>query len=282
MKIAIYGPGLMGGSLAYDFSSAGHTVTGIGRNEKKLICLKKKKIISRCFLDTDDKREIDVDVVFICLPVAETVPGLKKIYDRTKEDVIFCDIASVKKEILDDAEAFISRQRVKKCFIGLHPMAGNEKSGFDSAVKGLYRNAPCFIVKSKYSTPGEIKKTTGLMKGIGCRMIPADRAEHDRMVSVVSHIPHILSFGYTSFYNDKLRINKSLSEITAGSFKDMTRVSREPSMNWAEILHSNRNSVRENLKILLSGIKKIYTALESRKRLENIIKNAKLDSPQGK
>lgn len=137
-------------------------------------------------------------------------------------------------------------------FIGSHPMAGSEKQGMEHASGDLFRDATCILTNDEHVHEDVLLLLQRFWERVGCHCIRMKAADHDSSVARISHIPHALSALCVHSALDGGDV-KLLGLVSAGGFRDTTRVSMgEPSM-WAEILEENAPAVLERLDEALSS-----------------------------
>lgn len=138
-------------------------------------------------------------------------------------------------------------------FIGSHPMAGSEKQGMEHASGDLFRDATCILTNDEHVHEDVLLLLQRFWERVGCHCIRMKAADHDSSVARISHIPHALSALCVHSALDGGDV-KLLGLVSAGGFRDTTRVSMgEPSM-WAEILEENAPAVLERLDEALSQL----------------------------
>ncbi len=237
-KIAILGVGFMGGSLALalknEFSAI--EVSGYARSKMAYQKLKKLKILDRVDLNLEECVK-DADLVAMAMPVEVIEEYFKKMKNFLKKGAIVFDLGSSKKIIEKSAKKYLP-QRVE--FVGCHPLCGSEKSGAQFSNPKLYQGELCLITSS--SRKKAVRKIKQLWQSLGSRVEFVDSEFHDKVLSFVSHLPHLISFSLTH------SVPKDYLKFSSKSFKDLTRISKSPSCVWAEIFLSNRANILIDLK----------------------------------
>ncbi len=249
-KISIIGVGLIGGSLGLALKKMDRKseITGIGRHLNKL--KRAKKIGALDKYTTDFKKGVkDADLVILAVPVSLIPLLVKKLIPHFKDGCIVFDVGSVKKIIVEKIENMFSALSKKSLFfIGVHPMAGSEKTGVENARRDLFDNAACIITP----TAGTDKNALGVVKNIwnalGSRLFLMSPREHDFIVGFTSHLPHIIANCLVKEVGALAGKDKRIKKILAGSFRDMTRIADSDEEIWADICVSNQIAVVESLK----------------------------------
>ena len=251
-KVAIIGLGFMGGSLALALKKAFPKVklSGYARSAKSYNKLKKLHIVNKL---SRDIREVvkDADIVVLALPIYPIIDSFKAIKSSLKKGAIVIDLGSTKKVIEDKAKKILPKG-VR--FVGCHPLCGSEKSGAQYSQKDLYKNALC-VVTSSSKNPA-LTTVKSLWKKLGSRTIVMSPSRHDELVSIISHLPHCISFSLVQ------TVPKSAMKYVGGSYKDLTRISDSPAGVWADIFLSNKKNVIKDIKKFTNELKKCALLIE--------------------
>lgn len=242
-KIAIYGVGLIGGSLALCFrGKPGFTVTGHSPNPASAEKYVKRGVVDRATTDFAEAAE-DADFIFLCVPVGKLEEYLIRLYELPlKEGCIITDVGSTKQGIVACADR-LAGKRKGPVFIGGHPMAGKEKSGVEAATGHLFENAFYVLTPGRSATEEDIRRLAGLLELTRAQIVRLDAATHDRIVGAISHLPHIIAaalVNQVARYNDE---NDMYQLLAAGGFRDITRIASSDPVIWRDILLANREVV---------------------------------------
>ncbi len=264
-KIAIIGVGLMGGSLARALRRfcPGITVWGWARSKKSYLRIKKAKVVHR--LSTDLAAVLkNADAVVLGLPVGIIISTLKTITPYLKKGAVVFDLGSSKKEIAAAAKRHLP---AAVRFVGCHPLCGSEKSGVEYSRGDLYQGALCIITASAHTAAA--RSVEQLFRAFGARVAYMSPDHHDKVLSTVSHLPHLISFSLTEL------VPRAWKVFAANSFKDLTRISNSPPELWADIFISNKGNILRDINRFI-GILKCYQK-KDKKTLIDLIKavNAK-------
>ncbi|MGB0561609.1 MAG: prephenate/arogenate dehydrogenase [Spirulinaceae cyanobacterium] len=216
-RIGIVGLGLIGGSLGLDLRAQGHEVLGIAR--RRATC---DRALKRGIADhsaTDLTLLSEVDLIFLCTPIAAILPTLEQIIPHLHPDTIITDVASVKTPIVTAATT------LWPYFLGGHPMAGTEQQGVEAAQRDLFQNAP-YVLTPTAATPAEIIATlTPLIGQLQARCYHCSPAAHDRAVASISHLPVMLSASLIACQDTLDAETLPLAQALASSgFRDTSRV----------------------------------------------------------
>jgi len=259
-NITIIGLGLIGGSLALSLKKINDNfmITGFDNVPETMDMAIYRKLIDRAALDYADSVK-DADLVVIATPVRLIVEIANKIKDFLKPGAIITDVGSAKENIVDNMAQILPKDVI---FIGGHPMAGSENEGVLSARHDLFVNA--FYVL----TPTDSTKTEALLAlhtlftKTGAKVITISAAEHDKIVSLISHLPHILSTNLVALVNDREKQLNNLFKLCAGGFRDMTRIAVSNPKMWLDISMENKKEIINALNSYISYLNKFRENLE--------------------
>lgn len=271
-KISIIGVGFMGGSLALALRKKFPSISvwGYARSKKSRNKLRSLKLLNGVSLELKQVVQ-DSDMVILSLPVKGIIEYFEKINPFLKKGSIVIDLGSSKKEIEVKAKTMLSKN---VDFVGCHPLCGSQKSGAEFSQVGLYKGANCFI--TSLSTKKSTTIVKNMWKALGSKVIFITADNHDKLVSSVSHLSHIISFALTQFIpNNYLRFAPS-------SLKDLTRISNSPVSVWTDIFLSNSKNILKDVKKFVKTLKEYETLLEKgdRAKISNLI--SKVNAKQKK
>lgn len=253
MKIGIVGLGLIGASMAKALSGAGHTVLG---DDIDADVLKRAVLTEAISTRLDDINARTLDMLLISVYPADTVKYLSVYAPLLKDGAVLADLCGIKREIVAEMKR-LKNQYPAIEFIGLHPMAGKEYSGFKYSSPLLFENASLLAVP--VDMPLEVlAKVKQAMLEIGFKgMVITTAEEHDKIISYTSQLAHIVSSSYV-----QNEMAKSIYGFTAGSFRDMTRVARLNPVMWTQLLMQNRDMLSLELSDLIQNLTEFKDALD--------------------
>lgn len=254
MKIGIVGLGLIGASMAKALSGAGHTVLG---DDIDADVLKRAVLTEAISARLDDINAKTLDMLLISVYPADTVKYLSVYAPLLKDGAVLADLCGIKREIVAEMKR-LKNQYPAIEFIGLHPMAGKEYSGFKYSSPLLFENASLLAVP--VDMPLEVlAKVKQAMLEIGFKgMVITTAEEHDKIISYTSQLAHIVSSSYV-----QNEMAKSIYGFTAGSFRDMTRVARLNPVMWTQLLMQNRDMLSLELSDLIGHLTEFKEALDT-------------------
>ncbi|MCD7904420.1 MAG: prephenate dehydrogenase [Clostridiales bacterium] len=272
MKTAgILGFGLIGGSIALALKNRlNMNIKAYSRSEKPLKEAYEQGILSEYSL-TDLSVFKDCDIIFVCTPVGKICGYVEELAPVIKKDCIITDVGSTKGEIfkrLSETEGIN--------YIGAHPMAGSEKTGYGAAKEDLYENAFYILTPSKNTDSGLVDKYTELVKGIGAIPVVLDPYKHDHVVAAVSHLPHIIAVALVNTV-ESLDDDGYMHTLAAGGFRDITRIASSGAEMWSSICSENKKEILTVLDSFKESTEALKDALETENygEIANLFKNAK-------
>lgn len=268
-KIAILGVGFMGGSLALALRKKfpAKTVWGYARSSKSFTKLKKLKVVDKLSQDLE-KVIKDADMVVMALPVGVIIDYFKRISPFLKKGAIVFDLGSSKVAIHRGANKYLPK-RVN--FVGCHPLCGSEKSGAQFASGRLYEDCLCLITSGANKVRNTVKK---MWQVLGVKVVFMSPQRHDKILSSVSHLPHLISFAFAD------SVPKSYAKFAPASFKDLTRISVSPAFVWAEIFISNKKNVLADAHKFAKNLKRFEDLLKKNDKKAIIELIDKINSKQ--
>jgi len=259
-KITIIGLGLIGGSLARALRERMgiSDITAVGRNMQPLQQAVLDGTISRCFNDLNEY-VYNSDIVFICTPVKKALDYIDSLAGKIKPGCIITDVGSTKSEIVE----YINKMEQPPCFIGGHPMAGTEKTGYAAGFSHLFENAYYILTPAKSTTCDAVDTLTAIIKGIGGIPVLLDCEEHDRVTGCISHIPHIIASALVNMVKEQDSPDKKMQMLAAGGFKDITRIASSSPEMWENIVMSNKKQIGGILDVYVELIEKFKRYMEN-------------------
>jgi prephenate dehydrogenase len=254
-KMVVAGVGLIGGSLAFDMRRRGLVgeIVGYGRSEGNLRKAKRRRIIDSYFL-----READlpagVDFIVLGTPVSSIVPLTAAFLPRIARGCIITDVGSVKAEIVKGMEKLLP---AGIHFVGAHPIAGSERWGAGAAVEDLFVDHRCILTPTGKTNRRALTKMITLWKKLGARVEIMDAEVHDRVLGLVSHLPHVAAYALVNTLDETKLDGVDLKTFCAGGFKDITRIASSRPELWRDICLLNRKPVSKTLGNYIRNLEKM-------------------------
>jgi prephenate dehydrogenase len=254
-RVTIVGPGLLGGSLALALKArtSAHVAVWARRAESV-------DEISRTgcadVATTDLTAAVKgADVVVLATPVEAMSTLATQIAPTLNPGALVVDVGSVKTSVVETlAPIFATHGR----FIGCHPMAGSEQSGFAAARADLFEGSVCILTPDATTPRDAMTDATSFWESVGCSVRTLAPAEHDEIVAWISHLPHLLAAALVQTIADR---NPAAFDFSGPGFRDTTRVASGPPEMWTGILGQNRTAVREAVDGLIEKLRALSKLL---------------------
>ena len=254
-KIAIIGVGLIGGSIGLAARKKGVAgrVTGIFRRTSTMAKALRVKAVDGVSMDIA-KGVKDADLVIIATPVSLIPVMARRAAPFMKKGAILTVAGSVKGFVVKEVSKAIPKS-VK--FVGSHPMAGSEKTSVESARADLFRGAFTILTKTAGTDIAALNKVKKFWSALGSKVVVMSPEEHDRIVALVSHLPHVAAQELCLAQD-----GKSLA-YAAGGFRDTTRIASSDPDIWLDIFRTNRLEVAKALDAFIGELKAFKAYLEA-------------------
>jgi prephenate dehydrogenase len=269
-RLAIIGPGLLGGSMAMAVRSRQPaTRISIWARRKEAV----DEITARGIADvasTDLQQVVDgADMVVFCVPIGAMAPIAEQIAPMLSMDALVTDVGSVKEPVVESlSRIFKGRAR----FVGSHPMAGSEQTGIEAAQACLFEGAVCIITPGGDSDPADVEAVKRFWELIGGVARVLDPAAHDEMVALVSHLPHIAA---AALVNLVCAQNANALNFCGPGFRDTTRVASGSPGMWTEILGGNRVQVKKSLEVMIDQLREVVSMMDDDAKMQRFLAEAK-------
>jgi prephenate dehydrogenase len=257
----VIGLGLIGGSAALALRERGWHVSGDDHDPARL-----QTAIDRSVVDAAGIRS-DVEVTIVAVPVLAVADQVKRALAETTG--VVTDVGSVKAavcEAIDDAR-----------FIGGHPMAGSELDGLDGADASMFQGAVWVLTPTASTGDATFSTVASLVAELGADVIALDPAQHDDVVAVVSHVPHLTAATLMGLAAERAEEHAPLLRLAAGGFRDMTRIASGQPGIWLDICAENRPAILAALDGMIAGLATMRTVVadDARSELHDILQRAR-------
>lgn len=259
MRIGIIGFGLIGGSLSLAIKKniTDAYILALDKDEEVLKKAQKDTSIDDYTLSIDEKFS-NQDIIFICTPVDYVYDYVAELKKYVKDDCLITDVSSTKSELLKSLEDISDIN-----FIGAHPMAGSEKSGYSGSSDILFENAYYIVTPYGNSKAHLVERLKFIIDKIGAIYINIPPYEHDRCVSIISHMPHIVASSLVNYVKNNDDEANMLKTLSAGGFKDITRIASSSGKLWQSIIFSNKDYVKKSLEGFINELEKVNFMIEN-------------------
>ena len=267
--VTIAGLGLIGGSLAYALrENTDCIISGIDRDPHTLMDALERGAVHRA--GGADMLE-DAELLILALSPNTADAFLHEHIERLPAGCIVTDVCGVKQAVVGRLDPLCQAHGLR--FIGGHPMAGKEKSGFVQADGALFRGASYILTPTANTDDAALDCMRALAEAIGCaRLTITTPDEHDRMIAFTSQLPHVLAGAYVQSPRCPGHIG-----FSAGSYRDVSRVATVDENLWTELFMLNRGHLGEEIDTLIAHLTAYRDALDAGDagRLQTILKTGR-------
>lgn len=241
VKIGIFSLGLIGGSILKALSSKGYELYAVTGNKETL-----KKAKSYTDNVSEDINILkSCDIVFVCSPMSKTLEVLDKLEQVVAENTIVCDVCSLKDFVMQKQRPYI--------FVGSHPMAGTENSGFDASFAELFEGAKWVLTPAESVQKSNVQKLMTVIEATGASVLLADAKEHDKAVALISHMPMLVAQALV-----KTAMPDSLAvKLASSGFRDTTRLALSNTDMAADMIKLNGSNITAAVEELAENIHKL-------------------------
>ena len=273
--LAIFGVGLIGGSLSLGLKKHGAVdhVIGMGRSRPNL-----EKAVDLGVIDEigGDMETVvgNADIIVLATPVGTMPDLLQEFLPHLRRKTIITDVGSVKQGIVDSARNVLGSQISQ--FVPGHPIAGKEHSGVAAASADLFQNHKVAITPLPETDALFCETICEMWRSVGAELVYMDVDEHDRVLSVTSHLPHILAYAMVDYFASTGDRDKCY-EMVAGGFYDSTRTASSDPVMWRDICRMNRDEIIHSIQGYRRTLENITDLLEAGEfnKIEELFTRAK-------
>ena len=254
MIVGVLGLGLIGGSLARAYAKSGHTVYAYDKDGRILSFAQLSGAVSN---ELTAETITQCDLILLSVYASACVQWLQSNCSYIKKGTLVIDCCGIKEEVC--SHCFPLAEKNGFIFIGGHPMAGSHNSGFKHSRSNLFQGAPMVLVPPRFDDPLLLQRAIDALEPCGFKTFSVTTAsEHDKTIAFTSQMPHILS-------NAFIKSPTALSHkgVSAGSYKDLTRVAWLNPQMWSELFLSNKENVLNELDIYINNLQKYRDAVAS-------------------
>ena len=243
-KIGFIGLGLIGGSIARAIRQyyPDYEIIAYDKNKEALALATQESVIDVAATTIDDNFR-GCTYIFLCTPVSFNTAYLKQLVPYLHDDCILTDVGSVKTSIHIE----VKNLGIEDYFIGGHPMAGSEKSGYTNSKAMLIENAYYVLTPSATVSKEKLAKYQAFVESLKAIPIVLDYEEHDYVTGTISHLPHIIASTLVNFVRNTDTKEELMKHLAAGGFKDITRIASSSPTMWQHICLKNKENISQIL-----------------------------------
>lgn len=259
--IGFFGLGLIGGSIARAIRSK--------HPENRIIVYSRRKNpdleegVREGVIDTlvyeINESFASCDILFLCAPVLTNIDALHKLKPLIRKNCIITDVGSVKGNIQREA----ARLGLEKNFIGGHPMAGSEKTGYAHSSADLLKGSYYLLTPTSQTDEADLNRLISLISCTETKCVILDPDKHDAVTAAISHVPHIAAAALVNMVRLSDDEHEYMKSFAAGGFRDITRIASSSPEMWESICLSNKDSIGFFLEQLISSLRDIQENIEA-------------------
>lgn len=272
-RVAVIGLGLMGGSLGCALVRNGWEVTGWDRDPEVIVQAYRQGAIT-WMPATLGAAVAASQYIFIATPVTTIPQMIRDCLPYAVPGTIFSDLGSIKERIIEEVFTFLPSNYY---FVPGHPMTGSEQQGINAIDPFLFENAAYIIIRDQRNPETVNAKVASLVSQAGAQLIYLDAAEHDRIVGMVSHLPHLVAVVLALTAGMAEAAHPGTLALAAGGFRDTTRIATGSPSLWEGIIRGNRVKVLEALEQFEAQLKAVHqmVADDDREGLVSLLEQAR-------
>lgn len=251
------GLGLIGGSIARALKNARPSAKIIACDPcaETLRLAREQHIVDAAVPDVNEAFR-ECNYIFLCAPVQKNDGNLSAVKKVMSPDCLLTDVGSVKTAI----HQAVHEAGLDHCFVGGHPMAGSERTGFANSKISLLENAFYILTPTPDVPSRKLEGLRRLVEEIGAIPLVLDHKKHDYITAAISHLPHVIAASLVNLIRDSDSPDGLMKMVAAGGFKDITRIASSSALMWQQICLTNT----ENISALLDDYIRSLTAVKAK------------------
>jgi prephenate dehydrogenase len=252
--VTIVGAGLIGGSAGLALASRrlADRIIGVGRSEASLAAAQERGAVTETTTDLA-AGVAAADLVLVATRVGVIPSLLEQIDAAVRPDTLITDAGSTKASIV---AAWDQQQHRRGRFVGSHPLAGSHQRGPQAAAADLFEGRLTVLTPTPTTPPTDCEAITAFWSALGAEVLELPPAEHDRLLAAASHAPHVIAAALAAATPAAAR------RLTAGGWRDTTRIAAGDPELWADILLDNAAAIASQLEQVTATTDHLRAAIE--------------------
>lgn len=262
-NLVILAPGLLGGSVARAAHARGlaRRVTVWARRPEVRLKLREQPWVQQV-AETAEDAVRDASLVVLAAPVDKIIELARQIAPHLPEGALVTDVGSVKGELCRACHAVLDPHAR---FIGAHPMAGSEKTGWENSTDSLFEKRVCFVTPLPNADEQAVAAVVGFWHNLGADVTTVSPDQHDEITAHISHLPQAVATSLATFLATK---SPQWRNLSGNGLRDTTRIAASDATMWIEIFQQNRDEVLRTLSQFQDELHGFQSALANRDWLE--------------
>lgn len=258
-KIGFIGLGLIGGSIAKAIRQyyPDYEIVAFDKNKESLALATQESMIDVAATTIDNNFQ-NCNYIFLCAPVAYNTAYLKQLTEYLNDDCILTDVGSVKTNIHEE----VQNLGIGKYFIGGHPMAGSEKSGYSNSKAMLIENAYYILTPTPQVAEEKVQTYEKFVESLKALPVILDYQLHDQITGTISHLPHIIASSLVNFVKTHDTHDEMMKNLAAGGFKDITRIASSSPTMWQHICLKNKDNISQILASYIKYLEEVKSMID--------------------
>lgn len=213
-------------------------------------------------LDTPEAAVKEANLIVLAAPVEKIIALAEEIAPHLRRGAVVTDVGSVKSDLCRRCHAAMP---AGVHFVGAHPMAGSQKTGWKNGSADLFANRMCFITPMPTADTKAVETVVDFWHDIGSEVTTLDPEQHDEIVAHISHLPQAVATSLCTFLAGK---NIAWRNYAGGGLRDTTRIGGSDPTMWIEIFQQNRDEVLRALRHFQDELQGMYSAIANREWTE--------------
>lgn len=246
-RLCLIGAGLIGGSIARVSQERGDIARTVVVQTRRPETLRRVRELGFAdVVEADAARAVrGADGVILCIPVGAYAGVMRQIAPHLAPGCVLSDVGSTKGSVIRDLAPLLPRD---VHLVPAHPMAGTEHSGPDAGFATLFQGRYCILTPPEGTDPAAVEKIAELWRRCGSMVETMDATTHDKVVAIVSHLPHLIAFTICGTADDLAEeTREAVLKFAASGFRDFTRIAASDVDMWRDVFLNNREALLEML-----------------------------------
>lgn len=258
MTIAVFGLGLIGGSIALELrtrSLGTLNILGVEKNESH-----GKEACELSLVDalvTEDEAFAKADIIILAIPVNVIKESLYGFLDRIESNQVIIDMGSTKRHICSSVADHLNRSR----YVAAHPLAGTEFSGPKAAHLDLFKGKKNIICESEKTDKNALDSAMKVFGFLGLENLYLSAENHDKHMAYVSHLSHISSFTLSLTVQEIEKDEKQIFNLASTGFASTARLAKSNANTWGPIFEANSEYLLEAIDLYINNLNKFKNSL---------------------